>query len=160
MNAIQKLRQLQQDITASGDGLKIVDAWALAGRLLLRMPINVDEAHRVLSEQDAAGLGALLDQLENPNAAPKETLPEFSHDEKAAAMKAFRKRLKLMRLSDESRLGGRYTSGGRTSSIDAIEPPDSHPPEIWKVLARDGELKDTGKGFFALANEPKKDPYA
>ena len=159
MNALQKLRQLHTDITASGDGLKIVDAWTLAGRLLMRMPVEAGELDRVLTEKDAAGLGAILDRLEHPDAEPQEALPEFSHDDKAAAMKAFRKRLKIMRLSDESRLGGRYTSGGRTSNIDAIEPPDGFKAELWKVLARDGELKDTGGGFYSLGKEPPKQPY-
>ncbi len=39
------------------------------------------------------------------------------------ALKAFRKKLKLMRLEDESRLGNRYTTSGRSSNITAITPP-------------------------------------
>lgn len=69
------------------------------------------------------------------------------------AMKAFRKRLKLQRLDDESRLGGRYTSGGRTSQIHAIQPPSQYPIEVWKELAGQGKLVDTGGGFYRLAEE-------
>ena len=154
MNILQKLRQLHTDITAANDGFKVVDAWELAERLLLRHPVDLEEAARVFKEKDAAGLGALIDKLENPQPKAEQDLPEYTRDELAHAMKVFRKRLKLMRLSDESRLGGRYTSGGRASNIDAIEPPDELPREIWKVLARQGQLKDTGKGFFALADAP------
>jgi len=69
------------------------------------------------------------------------------------AMKAFRKRLKLQRLDDESRLGGRYVSGGRKSNIDAIQPPNQYPPEVWKALVSEGKLIDTGGGFYRLAEE-------
>jgi len=69
------------------------------------------------------------------------------------AMKAFRKRLKLARLNDESRLGGRYTSSGRKSSIDAIQPPHQYPREVWDELVRQGKLVYTGQGFFRLAEE-------
>ncbi|TVQ63864.1 MAG: hypothetical protein EA378_00685 [Phycisphaerales bacterium] len=70
-------------------------------------------------------------------------------------MRAFRKRLKLGRLAEESKLGGRYTSGGKKSSIDAIVPPNDYPPELWKALAHDGKLINTGHGMYAL---PSGDP--
>ncbi|KAA0217538.1 MAG: hypothetical protein DYG94_01195 [Leptolyngbya sp. PLA3] len=66
-----------------------------------------------------------------------------------AALKAFKKRLKLARLADESRLGGRYTSGGRESQIDAIIPPNEFPAAVWKALEKAGRLKHTGQGFYA-----------
>ncbi len=64
-------------------------------------------------------------------------------------MRAYTKRLKLARLADESRLGNRYTTGGRKSAIDAIIPPEEFPPEVWKALALAGKLRDTGGGFYA-----------
>jgi hypothetical protein len=151
VNVTQKLRQLHADIAAAKDGFKIVDAWALAERLTLRLPVDLDEASRVFKDKDADGLLAIIDRLENP--PPKkntEPLPEFHHDDLAAAMRAFKKRLKIIRLNDESKLGGRYTSGGRTSKVDAIQPPDGFDDKVWKVLARDGKLIDTGGGFYQL----------
>ena len=41
------------------------------------------------------------------------------------ALQAFKKRLKLMKLDDESRTGGRQMSGGFKSGIMAISPPDT-----------------------------------
>ena len=67
------------------------------------------------------------------------------------AMKAFRKRLKLTRLDDESRLGGRYTSAGRHSQIVGILPPHDYPREVWAELVRQGRLRDAGNGFYELA---------
>lgn len=66
------------------------------------------------------------------------------------AMKAFRKRLKVTRLDDESRLGVGATTKGETSRIVGITPPNDYPPEIWAELARQGRLKDDGKGVYEL----------
>lgn len=150
MNVTQKLRQLHADIAEAKDGFKIVDAWALAERLTLRLPVDLDKASRVFKEKDADGFLAIIDRLENPPKKETEPLPDFHHDDLAAAMRAFKKRLKIIRLNDESKLGGRYTSGGRKSQVDAIEPPNDFDAKIWKVLARDGRLIDTGGGFYQL----------
>ena len=152
MNAIQKLRQLHTEIAESGDGLKIVDAWGVVARLLPRATTDPAEAQRILEAQDAEGLGRLIDAIENP--APKASGDDFAdvtHDDKKAALRAFHKRLKLARLNDESKLGGRYTSGGKTSKIDAVEAPREFPERVWKALVADGTLRDTGGGFYADA---------
>lgn len=67
------------------------------------------------------------------------------------AMKAFRKRLKLARLDDESRLGkGPLSSGGR-GGIVAIRPPDKYPREVWDALVEQGKLRRAGHGLYELA---------
>ncbi|RMH12940.1 MAG: hypothetical protein D6695_05430 [Planctomycetota bacterium] len=89
--------------------------------------------------------------LENPSPTHQhdEPDPPVSEAEMAAALKAFRKRLKLARLADESRLGGRYTSSGRHSDIDAIIPPGQFGAHVWRALEKAGKLKHTGQGFYA-----------
>ena len=150
MNALEKLRETTDAIVAAAAPMKILDQWTLAGRLLSRFPVDMAEAERVLRERDAAGLDGLVAGIERP--ATKQDAPtvSVSEDEMSHALKAFRKRLKLARLADESKLGGRYTSGGRKSKIDAIEPPAEYGTEVWKALARAGKLKDTGGGFYSL----------
>lgn len=66
------------------------------------------------------------------------------------AMKAFRKKLKSLRLDDESRLGGRYTSGGRKSGIQAITPPTDFPMAVWEKLAEQNRLRKNGPGLYEL----------
>ena len=150
MNALEKLREVTNDLLSPADPMKITSQWALAGRLISRFPVDVAESQRVVKQMDAAGLDALVAGLENPApAADAAPAAEAEEGDMAAALKAFKKRLKLARLSDESKLGGRYTSGGRTSKIDAIQPPDGFAPEVWKALEAAGKLKHTGQGFYA-----------
>jgi len=66
------------------------------------------------------------------------------------AMKAFRKRLKLMRLDDESGLGGGAMTGGKQSGIVAITPPSQYPKSVWEELVRQERLKEAGGGTYEL----------
>lgn len=67
------------------------------------------------------------------------------------AMKAFKKRLKLTRLDDESRLGhGAMSSGGR-SGVVAIVPPNQFPQAVWEELVHQGKLRRAGSGTYELA---------
>ena len=73
-----------------------------------------------------------------------------SNDELKRALKAFKKRLKVTRLDDESRLGyGGMTSGSK-SGITAITPPNQYPAAVWQELANRGKLKHVGQGLFEL----------
>jgi hypothetical protein len=73
-----------------------------------------------------------------------------SSKELKLAMKAFRKRLKLTCLDDESRMGYGATSSGQRSSVVAIEPPNQYPQAIWQELAKQGKLKHDGRGLYSL----------
>ena len=153
MNLVQKLRSLHDDIK-SGDGLKIVDAWATIARLLPRSTTDQAEAKRIIEEQDATALDVLLASIENPKAAkPESPVPEATHQEMKDAMHAFRKRLKLARLNDESKIGGRQLTGGKRSEIDAVEAPRDYPERVWKALVHAGKLRDAGGGFYTDAED-------
>ncbi|MHC4948900.1 MAG: hypothetical protein ACYTG1_11655 [Planctomycetota bacterium] len=73
-----------------------------------------------------------------------------TREELKRAMKAFRKRLKLTRLDEESRLGRNPLTGGKHSSVVAIMPPRQYAAEVWNELVRQGKLKDAGNGFYEL----------
>jgi len=66
------------------------------------------------------------------------------------ALKAFKKRLKLTCLDDQSRIGVGPLSGGHRSSIIGITPPDQYPKEVWEELARQGRLKKVSSGQYSL----------
>ena len=65
------------------------------------------------------------------------------------AMKAFKKRLKLTALDEDSHLGGGPFSKG-PQGICAITPPNQFPRAVWDELARQGRLRDAGYGMFEL----------
>lgn len=80
----------------------------------------------------------------------EEALPP-SPEQLKSAMKAFRKRLKLTKLDDESRLNSRNPmSSGKKSEISAIMPPREFPHEVWEELVRQGKLKSAGGSFYEL----------
>ncbi len=136
-------------------GPAVVDvraSWELVGRLLGRMPVEQGDAAKVCAARDIDALDAMISRLERPDAPVSQSSGSGSLDkeELEKALKAFRKRLKVMRLAEESKLGGRQLTGGRKSEIDAILPPHEFPNEVWQALAREGKLKALGQGFYAL----------
>ena len=74
----------------------------------------------------------------------------FAKDELKRALKAFKKRLKLTRLDDESQIGYGPMSSGGESSIVAITPPNQYPKAVWDELVRQGKLKQGGHGTYEL----------
>ena len=76
--------------------------------------------------------------------------PPPTPQELKAALKAFKKRLKLTRLDDQSRLGVGPMSSGRESGIVAITPPDQYPQAVWDELVRQGKLKKTSLRLYEL----------
>ena len=73
-------------------------------------------------------------------------------EEMRDALKAFKKRLKLSRLDDESSLGHGPLSSGRASGIVAITPPSQYRRAIWDALVAQGRLKYAGQGMYQLAD--------
>ena len=55
-----------------------------------------------------------------------------------------------MRRDDESSLGNRFVTSGRSSAIAAITPPSQYPMAVWDKLAESGRLKKAGGGTFEL----------
>ena len=70
-------------------------------------------------------------------------------DELKKALKAFKKRLKVTRLDDESRLGHSPLSGNK-ARIVSIQPPSGFGREVWEELADKGYLKRDSGGFYEL----------
>lgn len=92
-----------------------------------------------------------LDPPNTPDAAGGSP-PAFTTDQLRAAMKAFKKRLKLARLDAESSLGHGPTSSGARSGIVAIVPPNQYPQALWDELARQGRLRRAGGGLYELGD--------
>jgi hypothetical protein len=84
-----------------------------------------------------------------------EEVPELTPQYLKQALKAFKKRLKLTRLDEESSLGGGPFSSGRSSGIVAIQPPSQYPREVWEKLVEQGRLRRAGGGMYQLVEEGK-----
>ncbi len=87
-----------------------------------------------------------------PDKEPSSPSESPSPDELRKALKAFKKRLKLARLDDESGLGHGPTSGGKSSGIVAVMPPNQYPKAVWDELVARGRLKYAGQGLYQLAD--------
>ena len=87
-----------------------------------------------------------------PSPASNPPTPEVLRN----ALKAFKKRLKLSRLDDESSLGHGPMSSGKSSGIVAITPPNQYPRLVWDELVAQGKLKYTGQGMYQLVTASRK----
>jgi hypothetical protein len=76
-----------------------------------------------------------------------------SKEQLKAAFKAFKKRLKLTRLEEESQLTRRPTTSGKSSEIVAISPPNQFPQAVWDELVKQGRLKNAGHGMYEMGTE-------
>lgn len=73
-----------------------------------------------------------------------------TEEELKKAYKAFKKRLKLTQLDDESRLGRSPLTQGGDSGIQSIIPPREYPQAVWDELVKQGKLTAEGDGFYRL----------
>jgi len=71
------------------------------------------------------------------------------NDDEKRALKAFRKRVKINQLEDDSKLGRSPLTGAK-SQIVAIRPPAGFGAEIWEAIADKGYLKRDSGGFYEL----------
>lgn len=70
-----------------------------------------------------------------------------------SAFKAFKKKLKILRLERESRQIAGPLSKGSSSGIVAITPPSQYPQAFWDELVKQGKLKDAGGGTYEVVGE-------
>lgn len=90
-----------------------------------------------------------------PASPPAESLPkvELSGETLHSAMKAFKKRLKLTQLNEDSKLSARALTGGSKTVVAAIQPPNQFPREVWEALADRGNLKRENHGFYKFVKD-------
>lgn len=105
-----------------------------------------EELQLALQLRDREALGQIVEDWKGG----RRKLPAQDQAVFKRAMKAFRKRLKLMRLDDESTLGGSAMSSGRSSGILGVRAPESYPDEVWAELVHHGRLVDAGDGVYEL----------
>ena len=121
-------------------------AWEEAAAALEAARSNEADLAAAVAARDLAGVRAVVEAW----LGGKRPFVEHDRDLLKRAMRAFRKRLGLTQLDDESTMGGRGLSGGRASGIAGVTPPRDFPREIWLELARQGRLVNRGQNIFEL----------
>jgi len=112
-------------------------AWAEAERAFAAAREDDDvELFVAIEERDLEALRAIVAGWESG----ARTLVQHDRDVLKRALKAFRKRLKLVNLDAESTVGGGPMSSGKRSSIVGVRAPDQYPQEVWDELVRQKRL--------------------
>jgi hypothetical protein len=105
------------------------------------------------SKWDDRGMDAHKPGQPNPNIVERNPDGSFTKETLQRAMKALKKRLKVMRLDDESRLGHDPMSKGGRSGIFGVKPPEQYPAEVWQALEQKGRIKSVGHGLYEVLDQ-------
>ncbi len=91
--------------------------------------------------------------MEQPQQQPAQpTQPGMTDEDLKKAYRAFKKKLKMQQLEDDSKLGRAKVTGQRTTIL-AIQPPPGFGRAVWVELANRGYLKDDGGGMYAMGQK-------
>ena len=74
-------------------------------------------------------------------------------EELKKALRAFKKRMKLTQLDDDSKIGHGPMSSGSREKVVSIQPPVGFGREIWEELTEKGYLKRDGIGFYEFVKD-------
>jgi hypothetical protein len=145
---VAKLDELMTAIRAYGDPRQAAGQWKQVYRLLQNTKLPPGRVTGVVGMRDVPGLAAMIDQLRAPVLDAPADVP--GEDTCRKALQAFRKRLSLTVLDEDSKLGrGPLSKGGGAAA--AIVPPNEWPEPVWQELVRQGKLRYIGHGFYELA---------
>ena len=93
---------------------------------------------------------AAAPQTPSDDSVAKPVAETVSKELLKSAYNAFKKRWKLTRLDQESRVGRGPMSSGQKSTIVGIQPPNQFPAAVWEALVKQGRLKYAGSGQYSL----------
>lgn len=172
------LSELVSELWLCEDPAKATRLWGRAQVALMKAGCNATQAANVVGKRDIEALAKLVKDVDAGTPQTSEPKPVARNARSLAdgrtvaqarqqqysqagtdsldeanlkrALKAFRRKLKTLRLDDESQIRGRYTTRGEASRIAAITPPNQFPAAVWQELARQGRLKPSGRGLYEL----------
>ena len=145
------LSRILKDVVAQLQiGVAPEKAWAEASKALAAAREKDDvELYVAIEDKDLDALKKIVWQW----ASGERPLIEHDRDVLKRALKAFRQRLKIVRLDSESSMGHGPMSSGRESSIVGVRPPDQYPQEVWDELVRQKRLIAAPNGIYELPPE-------
>ena len=145
---LDKLDELLGAIRGYDDPRRAAREWKDVYRLLQKTDLPQGRITGVVGMRDVTGLASMIEQLRAPEVAEADR-PDSATCRQA--MQAFRKRLSLTVLDEESKLGHSPLTKGSEASVAAIIPPNEWPEAVWQELVRQGKLRYIGHGFYELA---------
>jgi hypothetical protein len=180
---LDKARTLLSELSAPAEGTdpkQLGVKWKALHGLLKKAPCDQMRLARAIATRDADTMRTILDEVAKaPPPAPRgqnrfasasgepaparaaPMAPVMIRAEKPTsqqlktALAAFKKRLKLTKLDQESRIGRAPMTGGIKSNIIAILPPNLYPRNYWEELEKQGQIRNTGGGFYELIEKAK-----
>ena len=147
---LARLGELLAALQGHDDPRRAAGEWKQVYRLLQKTDLPAARVAGVVGMRDVAGLTGLFDELQSPEATPAAPPEAPDVDMCRKAFQAFRKRLTLMVLDEESKLGRNPLTKGAASRIAGILPPSEWPEPVWQELVRQGHLRYIGHGFYEL----------
>ena len=148
---LSKASTLLAAIKAFPDPRRASAEWKQVYQVLKKTPAAGSHLDNLVAGRDVTALEKTIVELRASSAIDPSQLAEPAIDDATlrAALKGFKRRLKLVRLDDESRIDLRDpTTKGGSGEIAAIEPPRDWPGEVWTALAARGCLRRSGGGMF------------
>ena len=166
--------QLSKEIDAALSKLETAEPavagphWGAMHKLLLKAKVDPQALMRIVGARDVAELRRAVARAKGEEVA-EPAAGEGTADAAAAAdaavhaqfdeallqdaLRMFRKRLKLMQLDADSKIGHGPMSGTGQHRIQSMVPPRDHPAAVWEALARMGKLRREGDGFYSLIEQ-------
>ena len=149
---LAKLDELMATIGACDDPRRALE-WSQVYKLLQTTDLPGPQVTHVVGMRDVAALAELVDRLRAPadsGQVPAAAAGAVDEATCKRALRAFRKRLSLTVLDDESTLGRSPLTKGSAAGAAAITPPTEWPEEVWQDLVRQGKLHYIGHGLYEL----------
>ena len=151
---VTKLDELTAAIRGYDDPRRAAGEWKQVYKLLQKTDLPSARVTHVVGMRDVAGLAEMIGQLRAPSAAPAPPQAPSAQTCKRA-MRAFRKRLALTRLDEESKISihSPLSKGSASDGPAAVVPPREWPQSVWQELVRQGKLRHIGQGLYELTKQ-------
>ncbi len=151
LTTLTKLDELMAAIGGYDDPRRAGAEWKQVFKLLQSTELPSGRVNGVVGMRDMAGLAEMIEQLRAPAPIDTEDVPDPEICKKA--LRAFRKRLSLTVLDEQSKLGRSPLTKGSSKGLEAVVPPSEWPDAVWQELVRQGKLRYITQGLYALAKE-------
>jgi len=149
---LTKLDELISAISAASDP-RHASEWKQVFKLLDKAGVLDGHGKHIVGMRDLDGLTTMRAQFGTPDEEVPASDVDIDEATLKKALKAFRKRLSLTVLDEESKLGRSPLTKGHDESHAAIIPPIEWDDAVWQELVRQRKLRYAGHGLYGLPKD-------